>query len=497
MVFTLDLDGRLTSVNRAAEALIGYSRPEALRLRLTNLLSPEEAGLVATLLRSADPTAPRLLTATLLAKDGRRVPVEISWRPLVREGRPAGIEGIARDLTERRRLETELQHAQRMQAVGRLAGGIAHDFNTLLTAVTGYSDLLLERLAPDDALRQTAEEIRNAAERAAGLTRQLLAFSRVQHPAASVIDLNEVVADLQRLLQRLIGADIECSCTLADQALPVKGDRGQLEQVLMNLVVNARDAMPEGGRLDVVTARERIGRFEERRHPGVASGDWAMLEVRDTGCGMAPEVMARLFEPFFTTKDPSRGTGLGLSTVSGIVSRGHGHIFVDSAPGQGTRFRVLLPLAEQATQAAGSRGSAGALPRGTETLLLVEDEAGVRELIREFLLRCGYEVLETGDAQRALELFREHGARIALLITDIVMPQMNGRVLAERLRAERADLKVLYISGYTDESVLTLHAGTSGAFLQKPFTPLVLARKVREVLEGGPGPGDPARANEG
>jgi two-component system, cell cycle sensor histidine kinase and response regulator CckA len=497
MVFTLDLEGRVTSVNRAGEALIGYSRPEALRLRLSNLLAPEDAGLVSALVRLADSAAPRLLTATFVAKDGRRVPVEISWRPLLREGRVAGAEGIARDLTERRRLETELQHAQRMQAVGRLAGGIAHDFNNLLTAVTGYSELLLERLAADDPLRQTADEIRSAAERAAGLTRQLLAFSRVQHPAPSVVDLNDVVADVQRLLERLIGADVEFSCALTDQPLPVQGDRGQLEQVLMNLVVNARDAMPEGGRLEIVTARERVAAYEEGPHPGVASGEWALLEVRDTGCGMPPEVMARLFEPFFTTKDPSRGTGLGLSTVYGIVTRGKGHVFVDSTPGQGTRFRVLLPLAEQATAAAGPRGSAGALPRGTETLLLVEDETGVRELIRDFLLRCGYEVLEAGGVQQALELFGEHGARVALLITDIVMPQMNGRVLAERLRAERPDLKVLYISGYTDELWLTPNSGSPAAFLQKPFTPLVLARKVREVIEGGPGPRETTRAAKG
>jgi two-component system, cell cycle sensor histidine kinase and response regulator CckA len=298
-----------------------------------------------------------------------------------------------------------------------------------------------------------------------------------------VLDLNEVIAELQRLLQRLIGADIEFSCTLADQPLPVRADRGQLEQVLMNLVVNARDAMPDGGRLDVRTAPERVTARDAGRYPGVERGSWALVEVSDTGCGMDHEVLSRAFEPFFTTKEPSRGTGLGLSTVYGIVSRGRGHILVDSEPGRGTRFRVLLPIVNHAAPVAGPRSAGGSLPRGEETVLLVEDEAGVRELIRDFLARCGYDVLEAPDVQRALALFGEHRTRIALLVTDIVMPQMNGRALAERLRAEQPALKVLYISGYTDELVLA--PGSDGAaFLQKPFTPLVLARKVREVLDG-------------
>jgi PAS domain S-box-containing protein len=490
MVFTIDLQGRFTSVNRACEAITGYTREEALTLGIGDVLAPEHQALAARL--SSVPTGPmtqrRLVQLTIIGKHGRRIVTEVSWRPIVRDGGVASVEGIARDLTERRRLEEQLRQAQKMEAVGRLAGGIAHDFNNLLMAVTGYSELLLERLAHDDSLRRTAEEIRNAAARAAGLTRQLLTFSRKQVLRPAVIDLNVVVAELESMLRRLIGEDVVFSTVLAPGAAQVKADRGQIEQVIVNLVVNARDAMPGGGRLVVAIRRVSIALPESDGYPGLPPGEYVVVEVQDTGVGMSDEIQSHLFEPFFTTKDPGKGTGLGLSTAYGIVAQSGGRIIVQSAEGVGSSFRVLLPAEQGAVPKAPGRRGFGALPRGSETVLLVEDEQGVRELIRDFLLRCGYTVLEAADPIDAIALFDAHGDTLHLLITDVVMPRMNGRELAERLLARRPGLVVLYMSGYTDDQVLAHGVAHGAGFLQKPFTPDVLARKVREVLDRGAGP---------
>jgi PAS domain S-box-containing protein len=486
MVFTIDLQGRFTSVNRACEAITGYTREEALTLTIGDVLAPEDQGLGARL--STVPAGPvtkrRLVQLTIVGKHGRRIVTEVSWRPIVRDGAVVSIEAIARDLTERRRLEEQLRQAQKMEAVGRLAGGIAHDFNNLLMAVTGYSELLLERLAGDDPLRRTAEEIRNAASRATALTRQLLTFSRKQVLRPAVIDLNAVVAELESMLRRLIGEDVVFSTALAAGTAYVRADRGQIEQVIVNLVVNARDAMPDGGRLVVQTRHVSIGLPEGDGYPGLPPGEYVAIEVQDTGVGMSDEVQSHLFEPFFTTKEPGKGTGLGLSTAYSIVAQSGGRIIVQSTEGLGSSFRVLLPAEQGAVPKPQGRRGFGSLPRGTESVLLVEDEQGVRELIRDFLVRCGYTVLEAADPVGAIALFDRHGDALQLLITDVVMPGMNGRELAERLLAKRPGLGVLYMSGYTDDQVLAHGVARGAGFLQKPFTPDVLARKVRDVLDG-------------
>ena len=486
MLFTLDLDGRFTSVNRACETITGYSREEALTLTLADVLDPEDA---AVLSRLAGPALGndrrRLVQVTVRGKDGRRIVTEVTWRPIVQDGRVSSIEAIARDLTERRRLEDQLRQAQKMEAVGRLAGGIAHDFKNLLMALTSYSDLLLERLDARDPLRSNAEGIRDAVMRAAGLTRQLLTFSRKQELRPAVIDLNAVVADLEHLLRRLTGDEVAFSTVFASSGAPVLADRGQIEHVIMNLVVNARDAMPAGGDIEIATHRIALESPEMDGYPELAPGEYVALDVRDTGTGMSNDVLSHVFEPFFTTKEPGKGTGLGLSTAYGIVSQSGGGITVHSTPGQGTRFRVLLPLATiPAAAKPPSRGAFALLPRGTETVLLVEDEDGVRDLVRDFLLRCGYTVVDAPDPSHAFDRFDEHQGRLQLLITDVVMPQMSGRELAETLVARQPDLRVLFMSGYTDDQVLAQHLATGAGFLQKPFTPDVLARKVREVLDG-------------
>ena len=486
VIFTIDLDGRFQSLNRAAACLLGYTREEAIARRLTDIVAPDGAeALRARLSARGGEPAQTTFEAMLIGKGGRRIPLEIGWRPIVRDGAVVAFEAIARDLTERRRLEDQLRQAQKMEAVGRLAGGIAHDFNNLLMAVTGYSELLLDRTTPTDPQHRGLEEIRKAASRAAALTRQLLMFSRKHVLEPVVLDVNAVVADLERMLRRLIGEDVELTTSLMAGSAFVKADRGQLEQILMNLVVNARDAMPEGGRLRIATGAVTAGGADQARFPGVAPGEYVVIEVQDTGTGMDTATLSHVFEPFFTTKEPGKGTGLGLSTVYGIVAQAGGSVLVDSEVGRGTQFRVLWPRSAEAARPAADRAHRPTLPLGTEHVLLVEDENGVRELIRDFLARCGYTVIEAGSAPEALELFSRNGRRADVLITDVIMPQMNGRALAERLLAQQPSLKVLYISGYTDDSGVeqSLHAGAG--FLQKPFTPDVLARKIREVLDAG------------
>ncbi len=393
----------------------------------------------------------------------------------------------ASERRERRALEVQLRHAHRMEAMGRLASGIAHDFRNLLTAVTGYSELLIELLDPHDPLHKTAEDIRDAAVRATVLTGQLLSFSRRPEPAAGVLDLNALVADMERMLRRLIGEHIDLTVTLVDGESRVVADHAQLEQVIMNLVVNARDAMPGGGRLSLTTGHVDVSAADEEAGAAASPGPYVSLDVQDTGHGMDEHTQANVFEPFFTTKAPSKGTGLGLSMVQAVVRDVGGVLAVHSRVGEGTTFRILLPRATQPVTSPVARRRLQSLPRGAETVLLVEDEVGVRELVRDLLTRCGYTVIEAADVNNAIALFAAHQA-IQLLVTDVVMPQMNGRQLAERFLAERPALKVLYMSGYTDDQVLADAAAPVSGFLQKPFTPDVLARKVREVLDGTPPP---------
>ena len=382
-----------------------------------------------------------------------------------------------------RRSEEQFRQAQKMEAVGRLAGGIAHDFNNLLTVITSYSDILLEDLAPQDPRCQDVEEIRKAAASGAGLTRQLLAFSRQQVLQPRVLDVNAVLANAEKLLKRLLGEDIELVTTLTPQLGAVKADPGQLEQVIMNLAVNARDAMPDGGKLTIETANADMDEASVRVHPYAKPGQYVMLAVSDTGSGMDEQTKARIFEPFFTTKEAGKGTGLGLATVYGIVKQSGGFIWVYSEPSHGTTFKIYLPRVDEPVEGLSVPSSSAESLRGAETVLLAEDAAAVRTVARQVLERHGYTVLEAPNGEAALYLATKHHGPIHLLLTDVVMPGLGGRQLADQLRALRPELKVLYASGYTDDAVVRHGVLKPGiAYLQKPLTPEALARKVREVL---------------
>jgi signal transduction histidine kinase/ActR/RegA family two-component response regulator len=378
----------------------------------------------------------------------------------------------------------QLEQAQKMDAIGRLAGGVAHDFNNLLTVILGRTDILLHPLKPEDPMRRGIELIQRTAGRAADLTRQLLAFSRKQVLEPVILDLSAVTTDMKDMLGRLIGEDIALLTTPTPGLGRVKADRGQIEQVVMNLTVNARDAMPQGGRLILETANVELDDEYVRRHVGARPGPHVMLAVSDTGTGIPREIQAQIFEPFFTTKEQGKGTGLGLATVYGIVKQSGGYIEVDSEPGQGTTFRIYLPRLEAEAVTVDRNARPAAAAGGTETILLVEDEEGVRELARDILRASGYTVLEARNGPEALLLCERHQGPLDMLLTDVVMPRMSGRELAERLAPLRPELSVLYMSGYTDDAVIrhgVLAAGT--AFLQKPFTPAALVLRVRETLD--------------
>jgi nitrogen-specific signal transduction histidine kinase/ActR/RegA family two-component response regulator len=398
------------------------------------------------------------------------------------------MEGIIVDITERKQLETQLQQARRMEAIGRLAGGIAHDFNNLLTIIKGYTELALNRPRISVELRADVERIEDASERAGTLVRQLLAFSRRQVLQPKLIDLNSIVLGLDKLLRRLMDEDIQMTTIPGNDIGTIKADPAQVEQVIMNLVVNARDAMPNGGRLTVETANVDLDAAYATDHATVKPGSYVMLAVSDSGTGMSPETVAHIFEPFYTTKESGRGTGLGLSTVYGIVKQSGGYIWVYSEPGLGSSFKVYLPRVEQAPEALPVVKTTSGQEKGTETVLLVEDQPQVRELVRMALSEKGYTVLATSSPEDAESACARYGAEIHLLLTDLIMPGITGRELAKRLTPRYPKMRVLYMSGYTF-SITTQAGMQSGlledgvAFLQKPFTPSVLSENVREVLD--------------
>ncbi|MBZ5553239.1 MAG: response regulator [Acidobacteriia bacterium] len=401
-----------------------------------------------------------------------------------RDGQVIGVLGTCEDITEQKRLEDQLRQAQKMEAVGRLAGGVAHDFNNLLTAISGYSELLLMKLDKSDPLRRNAEEIRKAGERAASLTRQLLAFSRRQVVQPEVLDLNHVIADMEKMLHRLIGEDIDLVFVAGKDLERVKADPGQMHQVIMNLSVNSRDAMPHGGKLILETHNVELDEHFVQKYAAAKPGPYVMLAVTDSGSGMTAEVQSHLFEPFYTTKEVGKGTGLGLSTVYGIVEQNEGFITVYSEMGHGTTIKVYLPCAAEEVQdqkaALGQREVLG----GSETVLLVEDEEGVRALAREILTMGGYKVLEAADGEAAIQMFDARKDSIGLVITDLVMPKMSGHELAQHISSLRPEVKILFVSGYTPEAIARKGIlDPETMFLQKPFTPKSLARKVREVLD--------------
>jgi signal transduction histidine kinase len=383
------------------------------------------------------------------------------------------------------RLEAQLIGAQKTEVIGQLASGVAHDFNNILAVIMGYSDLIMSELGPDSPLQKYAEELRHAAERAARLTRQLLVFSRKQTVQPVVLDLNDAVKDLDKLLRRLIDENIEMTLVPGKQIGRVKADFGYVGQVLMNLVVNARDAMPNGGKLTIATNNVTLDENHACAHTGAIPGDYVMLSVSDTGTGLTEGVKAHLFQAFFTTKPLGKGTGLGLVTCQTIVQQSGGHIGVYSEVGKGTTFKIYFPRVEQPTDRSTKPGETSPLPRGTETLLLVEDEPSVRHLTCRILEAQGYNVLRANNGQDALHVAREHkGSPIRLVVTDVIMPLMGGKVMAEWLKTTYPDLKILFTSGYTDDAIAqhgVLEPGV--AFLPKPYTPAALARKVREMLD--------------
>jgi len=497
-IVTFDPEGVVTMWNPAAERIFGWSENEALGTRLPFVPAEKQAEFLALRRRAL---LGEVFTEPELHRrraDGSPIVVSVSTAPLRRpDGTIYGIMSILMDITERKvaeetrnrltLVEEQLRQSQKMEAVGRLAGGVAHDFNNLLTAISGYSDLLLHRLPEYSTLRRDVEEIRKAGDRAAALTRQLLAFSRRQVLQPKVLDLNTVVTRMGQMLRRITGEDIELSFALSPSLSRVKADPGQIEQVIVNLVVNARDAMPDGGRITIATADADLSPSYAAAHTEVVPGPHVLLSVADTGQGMSDETQAHLFEPFFTTKERGKGTGLGLATVYGIVQQSGGHIRVNSATEQGSTFLIYLP--QSGTCEDGSTGAdLPLLPHpspGTETVLLAEDEEVVRRLARELLSENGYKVLEAGSGREALLLSEAHRGEVHLLLTDVVMPKMSGRELGERLRLQRPDLRILYMSGYTDDAVLRQGVLEDGIpFLQKPFTAEELARKVREVLDG-------------
>jgi len=449
-----------------------------------------------------DPEFPSI-AAQQMAMAGQSVTYELIWQNRIFEshvqplrnsdGELLGVIGVALDITDRKQLADQLRQSQKMQAVGELAGGVAHDFNNLLMVVKGHAEMLRDRLIAAgsaegrDPARQNVLQIQQAAERAAALTRQLLAFSRMQVLQPRVLDLNEVVGGMIQMVSRVIGENIELAFLPGPNLGCTKADPTQIEQVVLNLVVNARDAMPNGGRLTIETSNIELDNRYAAQHAVVEPGPYIMLTVSDTGCGIDAATQARIFEPFFTTKEQGRGTGLGLATVYGVVKQSGGYIWVYSEVGHGTTFKIYLPLVMALSDAKVQEKIHRAPEPGTETILFVEDEMSVRELVTEYLSARGYRVLEAPDGVKALEIASEHDGEIQLLITDVVMPHLSGRELATRVSARRPRLKVLYISGYTDDSIFR-HGVLEGgmAFLQKPFNLKALAAKVREVLEGVP-----------
>ena len=484
-IYALDLDGQVKSWNSAAQRIFGYSEDEVINRRLPIVAVEDEEAFLVRLGEAAD-------GQLLVGHEERRYkksgdPIEVSiWNAQLRDatGAVTGIVEAVADNSERKRLEEQFRQAQKMEAVGRLAGGIAHDFNNLLTVITGYCQMLIEHIPREDPMSEDMFQVLKAADRATTLTKQLLAFSRRQMFQPKVIDLRTLIADMDHILKRLVGENIKLVTTADADLKPVRVDPGHLEQVIVNLVVNARDAMPSGGTVHITMTNVEVNSSVSHQHINLTPGSYVLLEVIDTGVGIDEETKAHLFEPFFTTKEKGRGTGLGLSTSYGIVKQNRGEILVRSEPGAGSTFSIYLPVAvKQEVDPIEQPASERHAFRGAETVLVAEDEDGVRTVVTEMLRKQGYSVVTAPGGAAAIETARKM-TTVDLLISDVIMPGMNGPELAQNLRALRPDLRVLYVSGYTDSAIARegeLEPGT--AFLHKPFTPDQLARKVREILD--------------
>ncbi|HSR49969.1 MAG TPA: PAS domain S-box protein [Acidobacteriota bacterium] len=487
IIFSLALDGTILYISPVSEQITGFHPSEVMGRPFHSFVHEEdleslEKSFKRTLSGDLDPMEFRIMT-----KEGEMRWVRSSSRPVRRQGDVVGVRGVMADITERRALEQQLRQAQKMEAIGQLAGGVAHDFNNLLTTILGHCDLMAYQMDEEHPLRENISEVRKSAVRASSLTQQLLTFGRKQMVSLVRLDVNEVVRGTEGMLRRLIGADIQFRIRLAHSVWKIKGDQTQLEQVVLNLVVNARDAMPEGGTLTVQTRNEPLSRPRALPQFSVPSGEWVVLAVRDTGTGIDPELQAHIFEPFFTTKDVGKGTGLGLATVYGIVKQCGGYVVVESSRGEGTVFEIYLPRSqsgavEEAPQALHPPTKASP-PSGSETILVVEDDSGVRMLMCQILRDRGYAVIEAKHPGEALLTSEQYQDPIDLMVTDVVMPHMSGPQLAGRLKPERPDMKVLYVSGYAGETA-ALRGIPDGEFLQKPYKPDVFAAKVREMLDG-------------
>ncbi len=479
---------RIVAVNERAIQQYGYKEEEFCSLLVTEILGEDDESRKFYVAGGTPDVAET--TWRHRRKDGSTIFVETSTHDMELDGREARLVA-ANDVSARkraedalRRTEEQLRQAQKMEAVGRLAAGVAHDFNNLLSVVLGCTNLILDDLKPGDPIQAELEEVRKAGERGGALTRQLLAFSRKQMLRPSVLDLNQIVAGIEPMLRRILGEDVELTALASRPLGAVLADPGQVEQILMNLVVNARDAMPEGGSVTIETANHDLDAAYAADHLDVTQGRYVMFAVSDTGQGMDQKVQERIFEPFFTTKESGKGTGLGLSTVFGIVKQSGGHIWVYSEVGKGTTFRIYLPRWEGAEQVASAPVGSPSTLQGSETVLLVEDQEQVRMVTRSILRRYGYNVLEAQNAGEALLICERYEAKIHVLLTDVVMPRMSGRELATRLAPIRSEMKVIFMSGYTENAIVhhgVIDAGV--AFLQKPITPGALARKVRETLD--------------
>jgi PAS domain S-box-containing protein len=488
IIFDWDPVSREVTFGGALQEVLGYSSGEftGATEKWRELIHPEDLEPhVKAIMQAMENKEAYELEYRVRSSKGQYLMMHEQGRLVLDEdGNVSKMIGFITDVSERRMLERQLRQAQKMEAVGRLAGGVAHDFNNLLTIIMGYSQILTQELAAGSKLYDATTQIGSAANRAAALTRQLLAFSRQQVLSPRIIDLNTVILNLDSMLRRLIGEDIEVLTVRACDLGSVKADPGQIEQVLINLALNARDAMPNGGKLTLETSNVELDDAYAREHQSAEPGRYVMLAVSDTGVGMSPEIQAHIFEPFYTTKETGKGTGLGLSTVYGIVKQSGGNIWVYSEPGRGTTFKVYLPRMDQPAEKLGPENGSHQVQHSSETILLVEDDSQLRQLTSAILSHCGYRVLAAGSADEALALCKANHREIELLITDVVMPGMNGRQLAEQVARISPQVKVLYISGYTSNAIV--HHGVLDAglwFLPKPFSLSALVAKVREVLD--------------
>lgn len=485
ILFTLDLEGNITSLNKSAEEIMGWSRNEVRQINIKSLVAPEHLNLCSQMMQRILNEEPlQHFEINILRKDGRKVLLQTSARLIHSNGRKEGVQGMARDVTERRHLENMVQQSQKLEAIGRLSGGLAHDFNNLLCVISGHTELLAERMEPAHPAIRNLTQIKKAVDSASSLTRQLLAFSRKQVFHPRILDLNAVIVETDKLLERLIGEHIEVFTSLDPTLGHVRVDPVQVEQVLVNLVLNARDAMTRGGKLTIETCNLDLEEGARSKRAIVPAGNYVVLSVTDNGCGMDEEMQSRIFEPFFTTKELGKGSGLGLATVYGIIKQSGGFIWVYSEPGQGTTIKVYFPRINSEPALLPANDTLLDVRKRTETVLLVENAESLRNLAKEFLKSNGYAVLDAENGKEALRIASAFSGPIHLLLTDVIMPGMGGKQLAEQLTSLRPATRVLYMSGYPNDGIVRSGILITGiALLEKPFTREILLRRVRQVLD--------------